>query len=527
MHSAIPSGIETENIAPQPEHSTSFSFEVGRYRLIQAELHDQTDVHAELLQEREWLLHSSESELRLQGNAFALENTIDGTGTVFLKLAPLPHERGTKSEWDVLVKNNGSFELGEEDGYQWRVKSYDGGKWGRIAALHQIQRELRPYNPRQDGLLLTNTWGDRNRDARIAAEFIAGEIEAAVRLGADVIQIDDGWQQGITANSVASHGSGVWGHYYEANPDFWEVNRERFPDGLVSLFQRACDLGLRLGLWWSPDASNEGAQWQRDAEVLLRLHRKWGVEFFKVDGLKIQSPQSERRLKQLFEAVRRESNGAICFDFDITAEHRFGYFGHVEAGLLFVENRYTDWHRYWPHHTLRVAWKLAHWVDPIRLRLEWLNNARHEEKYVGDPLAPSRYRPDAIFATTMFCSPLGWFEIQSLPENYFSEAAPLIAKWKSEREALHSGTILPVGEAPDGLVWTGFVSIAEDRLSGYALLFRELNEEANFQLRVPLLGKVGGAVEILGGEGTATLQNGVLAVQIPHKLRFIWIKFSV
>jgi alpha-galactosidase len=38
---------------------------------------------------------------------------------------------------------------------------------------------------------------------------------------------------------------------------------------------------------------------------------------------------------------------------------------------------------------------------------------------VGDPLAPARYRPDYLFATVMFASPLGWFEVQHLPDAYF------------------------------------------------------------------------------------------------------------
>ena len=72
----------------------------------------------------------------------------------------------------------------------------------------------------------------------------------------------------------------------------------------------------------------------------------------------------------------RESKGKVVFDLDVTAEIRPGYFGVPDAGPIFVENRYTDFHRYWPHQTLRNLWKLAQYVDPLRLRMEFLNNTR-------------------------------------------------------------------------------------------------------------------------------------------------------
>jgi alpha-galactosidase len=526
-HSSETSGVELDPSAPPSAPQSTFSFVPGSSRLIQVVLRDQTDAHAELVQELEWLLHPSGSPMQLQGNVFVLENVLDGSGTIFVKLAALPDARAVRSEWDVRTHKSGAFELGENDGYPWRTATFKGGKWARIAALHRLQREIRPYDKARDGLLLTNTWGDRNRDAHLNPTFMAREIACAARLGADIVQIDDGWQRGITANSAKAQGNGQgrWNGFWEQDDGFWEVNRERFPEGLEPLFEQARTQNLRVGLWFAPDSSNEAANWERDAKLLLRHHRELGVDFFKIDGLKITTPQSEQNLQKLFARVRAESHGAVTFDHDITAEQRFGYFGLIESGPLFVENRYTDWHNHWPHHTLRVAWQLAHWIDPVRLRLEWLNNARNTDKYANDPLAPANYRPDALFAIVMMCSPLGWFENQNLPQSYFEEAAPLIAKWKVEREAMQLGTILPVGKTPDGNAWTGFVTIAADQRSGYGLLFRELNESPNYELPLPLCDVTHGEVEVLGGEGTATLQNGTLQVEIPEKLRFLWIKF--
>ena len=520
-------GIETD---PAPTTTTAtaatpderFRFAHGRTRLIQFVLRDKTDAQAEVYDENDWILTPRE-EVKLRGNAFALENTLDGSGTVFLKLAPLPDARAKGSDFDVRATKNGALELNDSDGYLWKTAPYQDRMWGRIAAFHDLQRQIRPYDPAQDGLFTTNTWGDRNRDAHLNARFMSAEIDAGARLGADIVQIDDGWQQGTTANSAK--GRGVWNGFWASDPNFWQVNATRFPDGLKPLADQARARQMNLGLWFAPDSSDQAANWERDADALLTLHRDLGVNFFKFDALKIDGPQSETNFGLLLDKVRRESNNEVNFDLDITAEKRFGYFGQIEPGRVFLENRYSDWGSYWPHLTLRSVWNLSHVVDPVRLRIEWLNNARNDDKYPNDPLAPSKYRPDALFATTMMCSPLGWFETQNLPESYFVEAAPLVQTWKSHREAMQRGTVLPVGSAPDGGAWTGFVSVNAARTGGYALLFRELNPSSEFSLSVPFVGKLNAPVGKLGGDGNATLENGVLKVQVPDPLRFIWVKF--
>ena len=82
------------------------------------------------MEENEWLLMTCEAETFLQGNAFVLEEIVSGRGTIFVKLAPLPHARAIKSDWDVRFNGNDLFELNEDDGYEWRVVTYEGAKMG-------------------------------------------------------------------------------------------------------------------------------------------------------------------------------------------------------------------------------------------------------------------------------------------------------------------------------------------------------------------------------------------------------------
>ena len=516
---APPTGIER---APSIQNSSTTSTRTGAWKISVPKLQDGTDRQPELVQESEWLLSARAPELKASGNIFAVENALDGAGRVFLCLAPLPGARAIASDWDFKVKSDGTVLLNEKNGYPWVQTTYSGGRWGRIAAAHSLQRAIRPCDPKVHGLLMTNTWGDRARDAHLNSKFLAQEVLAAKALSVDVLEIDDGWQKGVSSNSTVK--GGVWGGFWASDPNYWDVNPTRFPEDLDAIATLAHKEGIKLGLWFAPDSSKEAANWQRDANALLRLHRDLGVDFFKIDGLKISTAKSEENYRQLFATVRKGSKEPVSFDFDVTAERRFGYFGMMDG--IFVENRYTDWGSYLPHQTLRAAWTLAQWVDPVRLRMEWLNNARNTGAYRNNPLAPACYRPDTLFAITMFCSPLGWFEVQNLPSQYFTQAAPLIAKWKQHREALFGGDILPVGEVPDGVAWTGFVSIQKDRQAGYALLFRELNSLPTYQLQIPLWQAPGTKVEVLGGAGKATLEQGALSVSIPDSLGFLWVQFS-
>ena len=50
---------------------------------------------------------------------------------------------------------------------------------------------------------------------------------------------------------------------------------------------------------------------------------------------------------------------------------------------------------------------------------------------------------------------------------------------------MHGGVITPIGTAPDGVAWTGFVST--NIKGGYVLLFRELNASPQYKLDLALL----------------------------------------
>ena len=499
-------------------------------RVVAYDLVDQTDEHCELVHLREWLTGHSESKTNITAAVWAVEDQMSGKGVAFVRCAPLPHARVNPAAADFGFEARdcygtdirGRWLKVYDTGYPFVRLPYEGGAVGRAKALQDWQRSVRPYVPGRDGLFLCNTWGDRKRDTRINEGFLLDEVEAAAELGVEVVQVDDGWQSGKSMNSAFSEGKGVWNGYWAVSPDFWVPDPKRFPRGLSVVTKAAAEKGIRFGLWFGPDSSNDAANWERDADWLLKLHRECGVDYFKLDSMKTTGELSLSRQAKLFDKVMKASGGKIVIDMDVTAEKRPGYFGMMMAGPLFVENRYSDYITYWPHLTLRALWSLSAVMDPIRLRMEVLNPLRNREKYGDDPLAPAVYPVETLFAIVMPASPLGWFEVQNLDPATVDAWRPLVAAWKHERDAMADCNVLPVGACPDGLSWTGFVfTPRRDDKPGYGLFFRELSAEGQFTFDFrPYLPKARKAT-VLSPRGKADFTG----VETPVR-DFVWVRFE-
>ena len=525
----IATGLESDTskieVVDNIAGADTIKFKSIHLRVNEIELMDQTDNHDELLFEREWLLMSNQANIEIRGCILNVEDVISGCGLAFIKLAPLPHARHDKKSIDFRIfahRRTVAATLGDAP---LAVIAYREGNIGFTKAVQGFQRSLRNYRPGRDGLFLSNTWGDRSRDARIKEAFLLEEVAAGAKLGVDVVQVDDGWQKGRSANSVAARGKGVWNGYWAADPEFWDADPERFPNGLECVVKAAAKKGMHFGIWFGPDSSDSAKNWKRDADHLLSFYRM-GVNYFKIDSMKTHDAVSLINQRAMFDRMLEKSDGNMVFDLDVTAEIRPGYFGLPDIGPLFVENRYTDFHRYWPHQTLRNLWELSRVIDPVRLRMELLNNTRNVKKYQDDPLAPALYKADTLFAITMMGSPLGWFEVSNLPDDYVKQLQPLVATWKKERARMHGGATVPVGRVPDGVSWSGFASVAADSSGGYVLLFRELNQSSSFKLSLKALFGKKLTAAVIGGRGQAELWDRELKVEIPEKLDYIWVKLT-
>lgn len=497
-------------------------------RVVTYRLADQTDGHDELVHVDECLLGFNEIQTDVRAPVIAIEDVQTGRGTVCVRVAPLPHARSNPDAVDFTYWGRPESATGRRGlairntGYPFVRLPYTGGREGRTKVLQDWQRSVRPYVSGRDGLFLSNTWGDRNRDTRINEAFMLGEVEVAAELGVEVVQIDDGWQSGKSANSAFANDTGVWDGYWAVSPDFWVPDPKRFPRGLAAVTRPAAEKGIRFGLWFGPDSSHDAANWERDANWLLKLHRECGVDYYKLDSMKTTGALSLERQQKLFDKVLKESDGKIVVDMDVTAEKRPGYFGMMKAGPLFVENRYSDFCTYWPHLTLRALWSLCEVIDPVRLRMEVLNPLRNKDKYGDNPLAPSAYPAETLFAIVMPASPLGWFEVQNLAPETVAAWKPLVSAWKRERDAMAACNVLPVGARPDGFSWTGFVFTPRNGDGpGYGLFFRELAKNARFDFDFRRYFPKAKTAMVLSPRGTADFEG----VEAPER-DFVWVRFD-
>lgn len=333
--------------------------------------------------------------------------------------------------------------------------------------------------PKKTTYLMSNTWGGGNRDSRVCEEFLLKEIETAAQLGVEIVQIDDGWQEGITANSILASG-GVWaGGYRLANPRFWEVNKAKFPNGLDTVVKAAAEKGIGIGLWFAPDGNNDYEAWEQDSDVMLDFYRRYGIRYFKLDSIIVENCRCEKNLLKMLVRTRKLSDGKIVFNMDITNGKRFGYLLHRDFGDLFVENRYTRRSTYYPHSTLRNLWDLARFIPTHRLQMEVTDNQKYKEEY-SDILAPAEYDMDYLFAIVMTTNPLMWMELSELEEESRKKLSQIIEVYKKYRMDFEA--VEPILEQPSGFSLTGFR--IHGKKQNYVLLFRELAEAGEFNICV-------------------------------------------
>ena len=516
-------------IQSEPDTVDAFPISDRHLRLKTVELLDVTDRHNNLVKEDIQYVYSFGLQ-RFCGNLFFFENALDQTAFFAVKEAPARHAMLNSSGADMLM-SLGNYAGVRGSGLDYQNLSPDEYypcyyvTLGACAA-GEGERAYKRYYRRvshQPTYIMSNTWGDRHQDAAVCEECMLRELEEANRLGVDVVQIDDGWETGTTSNSALAKSDAWGGGYYDQRPDFWAVNPTKFPNGLKPLVLFAREHKIRLGLWFSPDLSDEYAQWERYAQTLIDLYNRYGVLYFKLDGIKFTSRQSEQNMVKMVRRVQEETGGAVDFNFDITAQIRWGYFYQKQYGKLFVENRYTDWGNYYPHATLRNLWELSRYVPAQRMQFELLNLRRNPQNYPDDPLAPIHYRMDYVFASVMLSNPLVWMEMSELEEQDREDLARVIACYKKERALLDACLVSPVGQIPTGLGFTGF--LAEGAGEGYLVLLRELTEADTFDFSLPLNQPF--SVETLYGCAELEPGQGEIKVKFPSPRSFVFAKYTV
>lgn len=466
-------------------------------------LRDQTDVNNNLVVEEDGLFYSNEQRF-VKGNILFIQKTLSQSGLLLIKESPTPFGQLQYPGHDINMIGKDIYVMGagieQNDLYGHEyinmygtcIGLYEGNSFEAQSTLHDYHHAIHRYIPERDFFMMSNTWGDRNRDSGISEGFILAEIKAAAELGITHYQIDDGWQQGITMNSIIP--GGKWGDYYSGEENFWAIHSKKFPRGFEPIIEQANKFGIKLGLWFSPDSSHDFEHWEKDAEIILSFFKKYGICHFKLDGIHITSKMGETNYIRMIRQVVMESKGQVHFNQDTTAEKRLGFFGNIQYGSLFIENRYTDFGNYYPHWTLRNIWKLSWYIPVQKLQMEFLNIERNQHQYdQNDPLSPMNLGSLYAFAVTMIANPLAWMEISRLSTVSQTVLQEAIQMYRNIQKELLSGRIFPLGKEPTGRTWTGFQSIINEN-EGFLLIFRENNTDN--QCLLPLWGDAGKTIQL-------------------------------
>ena len=448
-------------VVEMPMYRGEFTYPVSgnNYTLRVVRLYAVTDYHDNFVSENEVYMYRGKIG-RQQGNIFFLDDPLTKETLVFISTAPdyakVMLELG---EGKVKIDTCGHGIVAG------RCKKADSEALVRA----WYRRKCKPTYL----YTMANTWGDCNAFYRVADDFIKGEIEGAALLGLDTLQIDDGWQKGNTSDPTIKN---------ERNRrlfkgDFWELKKEKFRKGMEEMRDYAAEKGISLGLWFAPDSDNCYERLERDISVLENAYKNWDMRYFKLDMLYVDDMAMYRRFEEMLRKIYSLGEG-VFVQLDVTNGVRNGYLGVTQYGRIFAENRYTKLRTYYPHRTLQNLWNICKYIPAFKFQFELVNPTLNADCYSEDDVfAPSFCDMDYLFAITMMSNPLFWMEVQFVPEEQRKQLDRIMPVWKSIRGELANCDVVPVGERPDGVAFTGFAAYTPDRSRAYLLAFREVNEE--------------------------------------------------
>jgi alpha-galactosidase len=520
----------------QPEVSSyldQYPLNTKHWLLKIVEFRDITDDRNNLVFEKQIIPYRANEEYR--GNLLLANDLASNFQFFILKESPNSSSQVNYPQYDFTASNKllkigiSGFEE-KNNGEDW-IKGYSTAfgvpdeNGDNLLSLRNYLKKSISYNVSKHEMIMMNTWGDRSKDGKISEKFVLKELESAKKLGITHFQIDDGWQEGLSSNSIDKSGN-LWDAWTAKD---WEPNKVRFPNGLTEIVKSAKEKNIQLGLWFHPTNNASYALWKSDADILIGIYKKYGISYFKIDGVKISTKEAEINFTKFLEAVKSGTNDTAFFNMDLTANIRGGYFMFRNTGNLFLENRYTDFGNYYPFHTLRNLWMLSQYFPPELLQIEFLNKWRNQDKYIAnDPFAPSNYSFDYIFAVSTMAQPLAWLEANNLPEEAYN-IAPFIKKYASIMADIHKGSIMPIGDMPTGNSWTGFQSVKED--SGYFLIFRERNEINKKEITpIRLMNKKISIEKIYSNNPNSSIiqkKNGNVEITLSEQNSFVLAKYQI
>lgn len=432
----------------------------GEHWMIRSvKLHAFTDDNDTLCEENEYNMFARNLFFTQKGEIFFLENPETGNAHVIICELPDYQTATLTIRGGVVKVDNGTngLLLG----------------FCKMGECEKLCRDYFRHAKKPVGLVtMSNTWGDRNGFSRVCADFVLKEIDSAQEIGVDIVQIDDGWQFGSTADPMRRDETG-WREYKD---DFWDLDEAKFPQGMKVVTDYAKEKGIKVGMWFAPAPQQNFALRQRDLSVLKKAYDEWGIRFFKLDMYWVRSDADRDNFLEFLKGIYSFGSD-VSVQLDITRNDRLNYLCGRQYGTVFVENRYTKSANSFPHRILRNLWMISKYLPASKFQFELINPDLYAECYnENDPFAPALYDMDYLFAMVMLCNPLFWMEMQFLGKERIAQMQPVLNVWKTLRDDFSKFDVAPIGNKPNGRNFTGF-TVSDDGKVKYLLLFREVTEK--------------------------------------------------
>lgn len=457
-----------------------------------------TDYNNDLVRHERRCIEKAGDVILLHGNLLFLEPPGGGRGLFIMVESPPEDEKRPETPADFRIGPEGVQVLGwglapseilperRRQSYAVAVGGYIGGEPARLRALRTFLKARYPACSHLQ-TIVANPWGDRNCYAHLNEAFILKELDACAELGITHYQVDDGWHAGGVLADLSICNA--------ARPaSFWGIHPGKFPRGFAPLIERGAALGVRLALWFAPDATRHYRNWREEGDILLDLHRRYGIELFKIDAVWLRTREAEENLMALLESVHRASAGRVQFNMDATSGRRQGHIAMLRYGNVFLENRYVrqggshQANTYIPWRVLRNLWNMSRYVPPERIQLEVPNCHQpcfRSPAEIAAALDMNTCRDDYLTALTLIASPLLWGEPSGLPAAARADIRRIMKLHRDISAELAGSHIFPVGEEPGGRQWTGFQTVRPGAADGLLLAFREDTASDRFEFGLP------------------------------------------
>ena len=358
--------------------------------------------------------------------------------------------------------------------------------WHAFLREHVCRK--RPARP-----VLYNSWEATYFDVKCDEQMALAD--RAARLGCERFVVDDGWF-GERNSDKAGLGD-------------WQLNKEKFPDGLGKLIHHVNELGMDFGIWIEPEAVNPDSRLYRahpdwvyhtDTQVPITMRNQYELnmslppvqEYLKKCIRDLLSTYDIRFIKWDMNRALTDLDSPFCDEpRTLWQSHVYGVYSlwrmirdefpeveletcagggnRVDAGSLSLTDEFWTSDNTDPYDRLKIQYGVSQFY-PMGKAMCWVTET-------ADGKSPSRNPLRFRFHSAM-CGGLGiGTDIRGYSEEMMEEAAGYIAEYKKVRDIIADGDLWRLGN-PAEENRTAVEYISPDR--GRVLVFAFLHSQNFF-----------------------------------------------